>query len=115
MHIRNEMNTIDLIIDKIGDQLKTYNILRNYTFLLLSEIKSKIDNYEIIASASDIKLIEIKRIRKLIDELNNIGTNVIVRDVTGAINLGILDNIIATYEQIEIDIDDLDEVMFSGE
>jgi len=115
MHIRNEMNTIDLIIDKIGDQLKTYNILRNYTFLPLSEIKSKIDNYEIIASVSDIKLIEIKRIRKLIDELNNIGTNVIVRDVTGAINLGILDNIIATYEQIESDIDDLDEVMFSGE
>ena len=115
MHIRNEMNTIDLIIDKIGYQLKTYNILRNYTFLPLSEIKSKIDNYEIIASVSDIKLIEIKRIRKLIDELNNIGTNVIVRDVTGAINLGILDNIIATYEQIESDIDDLDEVMFSGE
>lgn len=115
MHIRNEMNAIDLIIDKIGDQLKTYNILRNYTFLPLSEIKSKIDNYEIIASVSDIKLIEIKRIRKLIDELNNIGTNVIVRDVTGAINLGILDNIIATYEQIESDIDDLDEVMFSGE
>ncbi len=115
MHIRNEMNTIDLIIDKIGDQLKTYNILRNYTFLPLSEIKSKIDNYEIIASVSDIKLIEIKKIRKLIDELNNIGTNVIVRDVTGAINLGILDNIIATYEQIESDIDDLDEVMFSGE
>jgi len=115
MYIRNEMNTIDLIIDKIGDQLKTYNILRNYTFLPLSEIKSKIDNYEIIASVSDIKLIEIKRIRKLIDELNNIGTNVIVRDVTGAINLGILDNIIATYEQIESDIDDLDEVMFSGE
>ncbi len=115
MHIRNKMNTIDLIIDKIGDQLKTYNILRNYTFLPLSEIKSKIDNYEIIASVSDIKLIEIKRIRKLIDELNNIGTNVIVRDVTGAINLGILDNIIATYEQIESDIDDLDEVMFSGE
>jgi len=115
MHIRNEMNTIDLIIDKIGDQLKTYNILRNYTFLPLSEIKSKIDNYEIMASVSDIKLIEIKRIRKLIDELNNIGTNVIVRDVTGAINLGILDNIIATYEQIESDIDDLDEVMFSGE
>ena len=115
MHIRNEMNTIDLIIDKIGDQLKTYNILRNYTFLPLSEIKSKIDNYEIIASVSDIKLIEIKRIRKLIDELNNIGTNVIVRYVTGAINLGILDNIIATYEQIESDIDDLDEVMFSGE
>ena len=115
MHIRNEVNTIDLIIDKIGDQLKTYNILRNYTFLPLSEIKSKIDNYEIIASVSDIKLIEIKRIRKLIDELNNIGTNVIVRDVTGAINLGILDNIIATYEQIESDIDDLDEVMFSGE
>ena len=115
MHIRNKMNTIDLIIDKIGDQLKTYNILRNYTFLPLSEIKSKIDNYEIIASVSDIKLIEIKRIRKLIDELNNIGTNVIVRDVSGAINLGILDNIIATYEQIESDIDDLDEVMFSGE
>ena len=115
MHISNEMITIDLIIDKIGDQLKTYNILRNYTFLPLSEIKSKIDNYEIIASVSDIKLIEIKRIRKLIDELNNIGTNVIVRDVTGAINLGILDNIIATYEQIESDIDDLDEVMFSGE
>ena len=89
MHIRNEMNTIDLIIDKIGDQLKTYNILRNYTFLPLSEIKLKIDNYEIMASVSDIKLIEIKRIRKLIDELNNIGTNVIVRDVTGAINLGI--------------------------
>ena len=115
MHIRNKMNTIDLIIDKIGDQLKTYNILRNYTFLPLSEIKSKIDNYEIIASVSDIKLIEIKKIRKLIDELNNIGTNVIVRDVTGAINLGILANIIATYEQIESDIDDLDEVMFSGE
>ena len=115
MYIRNEMNTIDLIIDKIGDQLKTYNILRNYTFLPLSEIKSKIDNYEIIASVSDIKLIEIKKIRKLIDELNNIGTNVIVRDVTGAINLGILANIIATYEQIESDIDDLDEVMFSGE
>ena len=115
MHIRNEMNTIDLIIDKIGSQLKTYNILRNYTFLPLSEIKSKIDNYEIIASVSDIKLIEIKKIRKLIDELNNIGTNVIVRDVTGAINLGILANIIATYEQIESDIDDLDEVMFSGE
>ena len=38
-----------------------------------------------------------------------------MRDVTGAINLGILANIIATYEQIESDIDDLDEVMFSGE
>ena len=106
---------IDLIIDKIGNQLQTYKILMDYTLLPLSEIKSKIDNYEVIASAIDVKLIEIKRIRMLINELNNIGTNVIVRDVTGAINLGILDNIIATYEQIESDIDDLNEVMFSGE
>ena len=109
------MSTIDLIIDKIGNQLQTYKILMDYTLLPLSEIKSKIDNYEVIASAIDVKLIEIKRIRMLINELNNIGTNVIVRDVTGAINLGILDNIIATYEQIESDIDDLNEVMFSGE
>ena len=109
------MSTIDLIIDKIGNQLQTYKILMDYTLLPLSEIKSKIDNYEVIASAIDVKLIEIKRIRMIINELNNIGTNVIVRDVTGAINLGILDNIIATYEQIESDIDDLNEVMFSGE
>ena len=115
MYIRIKMSTIDLIIDKIGNQLQTYKILMDYTLLPLSEIKSKIDNYEVIASAIDVKLIEIKRIRMLINELNNIGTNVIVRDVTGAINLGILDNIIATYEQIESDIDDLDEVMFSGE
>ena len=111
----NLMNTIDIIIDKIGNQLLTYKILRNYTFLSLSEIKSKIDNCEVIASANDIKLIEIKSIRRLIEELYSIGTNVIIRDVTGIINLGILDNIISTYEGVDNDIDSLNEIMFSDE
>ena len=51
----------------------------------------------------------------MIESLNNIGTEVVIQDVTGTITLKILENIISSYEDIAADTEKLDALMFSDE
>jgi len=93
----------------------TYKVLREFTPFSLSEIKSRIEKQEPVMSVNDLKLDELKKIREVINRLNNIGTQVKIKDVTGEITLEILNNIISSYEGIARDTEELDELMFSDE
>ena len=106
------MKTIDIIIKYINDKTSTYKILREYTPLSLSEIKSRIENHDAVITVNDLKLDELKKVREIIRSLNNIGTEVVIQDVTGTITLKILENIISSYEGIAADTERLD-VFFS--
>lgn len=109
------MKTIDIIIEYINDKASTYKILREYTPLSLSEIKSRIENRDAVIAVNDLKLDELKKVREIIRSLNNIGTEVVIQDVTGTITLKILENIISSYEGIAADAEKLDALMFSDE
>jgi|GEM_PF-320044 hypothetical protein len=109
------MKTVDLIINHITNQTMTYKVLREFTPFSLSEIKSRIEKQEPVMSVNDLKLDELKKIREVINRLNNIGTQVKIKDVTGEITLEILNNIISSYEGIARDTEELDELMFSDE
>ena len=109
------MKTVDIIINHIINKTMTYKVLREFTPFSLSEIKSRIEKHEPVMSANDLKLDELKKIREAINRLNNLGTKVIIKDVTGEITLEILNNIITSYEGIARDIEELDELMFSDE
>ena len=109
------MKTVDIIINHIINKTMTYKVLREVTPFSLSEIKSRIEKHEPVMSANDLKLDELKKIREAINRLNNLGTKVIIKDVTGEITLEILNNIITSYEGIARDIEELDELMFSDE
>ena len=109
------MKTVDIIINHIINKTMTYKVLREVTPFSLSEIKSRIEKHEPVMSANDLKLDELKKIREVINRLNNLGTKVIIKDVTGEITLEILNNIITSYEGIARDIEELDELMFSDE
>ena len=63
----------------------------------------------------DLKLDELRRVRELIHELSDIGTEVTIKDSTGIITLEVLDNIISSYEGITADIEELDTLMFDEE
>ena len=104
------MKTIDIIIKYINDKTSTYKILREYTPLSLSEIKSRIENHDAVITVN-----ELKKVREIIRSLNNIGTEVVIQDVTGTITLKILENIISSYEGIAADAEKLDALMFSDE
>lgn len=107
------MKTIDIIIKYINDKTSTYKILREYTPLSLSEIKSRIENHDAVITVNDLKLDELKKVREIIRSLNDIGTEVVIQDVTGTITLKILENIISSYEGIAADAEKLDALMFS--
>ena len=109
------MKTVDIIIKQITNKTMTYKVLREFTPFSLSEIKSRIEKHEPVMSVNDLKLDELKKIREVINRLNNLGTKVIIKDVTGEITLEILNNIITSYEGIARDIEELDELMFSDE
>ncbi|MBP2621746.1 50S ribosomal protein L7/L12 [Streptococcus panodentis] len=109
------METVDIIIKQITNKTMTYKVLREVTPFSLSEIKSRIEKHEPVMSANDLKLDELKKIREAIKKLNNLGTKVIIKDVTGEITLEILNNIITSYEGIARDTEELDELMFSDE
>ena len=109
------MKTVDIIINHIINKTMTYKVLRESTPFSLSEIKSRIEKHEPVMSVNDLKLDELKKIREVINRLNNLGTKVIIKDVTGEITLEILNNIITSYEGIARDIEELDELMFSDE
>lgn len=109
------MKTVDIIINHIINKTMTYKVLREFTPFSLSEIKSRIEKHEPVMSVNDLKLDELKKIREVINRLNNLGTKVIIKDVTGEITLEILNNIITSYEGIARDIEELDELMFSDE
>ena len=101
------METVDIIIKQITNKTMTYKMLREVTPFSLSEIKSRIEKHEPVD--------ELKKIREAINRLNNLGTKVIIKDVTGEITLEILNNIITSYEGIARDTEELDELMFSDE
>ncbi len=109
------MSTVDLIINHITNQTMTYKILREFTPFSLIEIKYRIEKNEPVMSVNDLKLDELKKIREVINRLNNLGTKVIVKDVTGEITLEVLNNMIASYEGIAEDTEEIDELMFSDE
>lgn len=109
------MSTVDLIINHITNQTMTYKVLREFTPFSLSEIKSRIEKQEPVMSVNYLKLDELKKIREVINRLNNIGTKVKIKDVTGEITLEILNNIISSYEGIARDTEELDELMFSDQ
>ncbi|EKS20580.1 hypothetical protein HMPREF9186_00434 [Streptococcus sp. F0442] len=109
------MSTVDLIINHITNQTMTYKMLREFTPFSLSEIKYRIEKNEPVMSVNDLKLDELKKIREVINRLNNLGTKVIVKDVTGEITLEVLNNMIASYEGIAEDTEEIDELMFSDE
>ncbi len=107
------MSTVDLIINHITNQTMTYKLLREFTPFSLSEIKYRIEKNEPVMSVNDLKLDELKKIREVIKRLNNLGTKVIVKDVMGEITLEVLNNMIASYEGIAEDTEEIDELMFS--
>ena len=109
------MSTVDLIINHITNQTMTYKVLREFTPFSLSEIKSRIEKNEPVMSVNDLKLDELKKIREVLKRLNSLGTIVTIKDVTGEINLEVLNNMIASYEGIAEDTEELDELMLFDE
>lgn len=109
------MSTVDLIINHIANQTMTYKVLREFTPFSLSEIKSRIEKNEPVMSVNDLKLDDLKKIREVINRLNNLATEVTMKDVTGEITLEVLNNMIASYEGIAEDTEELGELMFSDE
>lgn len=109
------MSTVDLIINHITNQTMTYKLLREFTPFSLSEIKSRIEKNEPVMSVNDLKLDELKKIREVLKRLNSLGTIVTIKDVTGEINLEVLNNMIASYEGIAEETEELDELMLFDE
>ena len=65
------MKTVDIIINHIINKTMTYKVLREFTPFSLSEIKSRIEKHEPVMSVNDLKLDELKKIREVINRLNN--------------------------------------------
>ena len=106
---------LDICIDAIANKSLTYKILRKYSTLPFSQLKSRIENHDPVMEVDDLKLDELRRVRELIYELSGIGTEVTIKDSTGIITLGVLHNIISSYEGITADIEELDALMFDEE
>ena len=104
-----------IYIDSIGDKSVTYKLLRNYSSLSLSLIQSRIKNHDTVMEVDSLDLDELKKVRALIHDLSGIGTMVTMKDSSGIITLEILSNIITTYEEIAVEREELDALMFDEE
>mgnify|MGYP000956011665 CR=1 FL=1 len=106
---------LDIRIDAMTNKSLTYQLLRKYSALPFSQLKLRIENHDPVMEIDDLKLDELGRVRELIHELSDIGTEVTIKDSTGIITLEILHNIISSYEGIMADIEELDTLMFDEE
>ena len=106
---------LDIRIDAMTNKSLTYQLLRKYSALPFSQLKLRIENHDPVMEIDDLKLDELGRVRELIPELSDIGTEVTMKDSTGIITLEILHNIISSYEGIMADIEELDTLMFDEE
>ena len=104
-----------IYIDSIGDKSVTYKLLRNYSPLSLSLIQSRIKNHDTVMEVDILDLDELKKVRALIHDLSGIGIMVTIKDSTGIITLEILSNIITTYEEIAVEREELDALIFDEE
>ena len=104
-----------IFIDSIGDKSGTYKLLRNHSSLPFSLIKSRIKDHDAVIEVYMLDLDGLRKVRELIHELNTIGTNVTIRDSTGIITLEIVNNLISTFEEIAIEREELDTLMFEEE
>ena len=104
-----------IYIDSIGDKSVTYKLLRYYSSLSLSLIQSRIKNHDTVMEVDILDLDELKKVRALIHDLSDIGTMVTMKDSTGIITVEILSNIITTYEEIAVEREELDALMFDEE
>ena len=78
-------------------------------------LKLRIENHDPVMEVDDLKLDELRKVRELIHDLSDIGTEVTIKDSTGIITLEVLDNIISSYEGITADIEELDTLTFDEE
>ena len=106
---------LDIRIDAMASKALTYQLLRKYSTLPISQLKSRIENHDPVMEVDDLKLDELRRVRELIHDLSDIGTEVTIKDSTGIITLEVLDNIISSYEGITADMEELDALMFDEE
>jgi hypothetical protein len=104
-----------IFIDSIGDKSGTYKLLRNHSSLPFSLIKSRIKDNDAVIEVYMLDLDGLRKVRELIHELNTIGTKVTIRDSTGIITLEIVNNLISTFEEIAIEREELDTLMFEEE
>ena len=104
-----------IFIDSIGDKSGTYKLLRNHSSLPFSLIKSRIKDNDAVIEVYMLDLDGLRKVRELIHELNTIGTKVTIRDSTGIITLEIVNNLISTFEEITIEREELDTLMFEEE
>ena len=99
---------LDIFIDSIGDKSGTYKLLRNYPSLPFSLIQTRINNHDTVMEVDILDLDD----RELIGQLTAIGTVVTIKNSTGIITLEILSNIINTCEEIAVEREELDALMF---
>ena len=104
-----------ICIDSIGDKSGTYKLLRNYSSLPFSLIQSRIKDHDTVIEVDMLDLDGLRKVRTLIHELNVIGTKVTMRDSTGIITLKIVNNLISTFEEIAVEREELDSLMFEEE
>lgn len=104
-----------IFIDSIGDKSGTYKLLRNYSSLPFSLIQTRINNHDTVMEVDILDLDELKKVRELIGQLTAIGTMVTIRDSTGIITLEIVNNLISTFEEIAVEREELDALMFEEE
>ena len=102
-------------MDSTGDKSETYKLLRNYSSLPFSLIKSRINDHDTVIKVDMLDLDELKKVRELIGELSAIGTKITMRDSTGIITLELLNNIISTFEEIVAEREELNKLMFAEE
>ena len=106
---------LDIRIDAMTNKSLTYQLLRKYSALPFSQLKLRIENHDPVMEIDDLKLDELGRVRELIHELSDIGTEVTIKDSTGIITLEVLHNIISSYEGITADIEELDALVLDEE
>lgn len=104
-----------IVIDSVGDKSGTYKLLRSHSSLPFSLIQSRIKDHDTVIEVDMLDLDGLRKVRELIHELNTIGTKVTIRDSTGIITLEIVNNLISTFEEIAIEREELDTLMFEEE
>ena len=90
-------------------------MLRNYSSLPFSLIKTRINNHDTVMEVDILDLDELKKVKELIGQLTAIGTKVTMRNSTGIITLEIVNNLISTFEEIAVEREELDALMFEEE
>lgn len=109
------MHQFHIKVNVCSNLIKICKIIRNYTQKPIGEIKSKLENGEVVLSVPYLDVDQLRKLREVIDQIQTLDSTIELYRDEFSVTLEYLDNTIISQEDTKKHFEELDELMFGDE